>query len=258
MSLFAGLSNEGLEQTEDRVGGGFKALETNIYTGKLKAAYAGASAGGARSVTLIFNHGGSSEYRETVYITNKAGQNWFHPKDKDGKRDTSKKVPLPGFTIIDDLCLIITGKPLSEQDAEEKVFNVYDADAKKELPKAVPMLIDLLDSEVSFAIQKSLENKSELVGNDYVATADERETNNIVKVFHTESRMTVVEAREGKTEPEFWDAWLSRNEGKTQDKRTIKDGAGGSAGAPKRAGAAGGAPAAGGGTERKSLFGNKK
>lgn len=24
MSLFAGLSNEGLEQTEDRVGGGFK------------------------------------------------------------------------------------------------------------------------------------------------------------------------------------------------------------------------------------------
>ena len=120
------------------------------------------------------------------------------------------------------------------------------------------MLVDLLDAEVSFAIQKSLENKSELVGNDYVATADERETNNIVKVIHTESRMTVVEAREGKTEPEFWDAWLSRNEGKTQDKRTIKDGAGGSAGAPKRAGAAGGAPAAGGGTERKSLFGNKK
>ncbi len=257
MGLFSKLSSEGMEQTEDRVGGGFKALETAIYTGTLKAVYAGKSSGGAESITLIFNHSGG-EYRETVYITSKAGLNYYHPKDKSGKRDTTKKVPLPGFTIIDDICLVLTGEPLCEQATEEKIFNVYDADAKKELPKAVQMLVDVMDKEISFAIEKSLENKNELQGNDYVPTADTRETNNIVKVIHTESQMTVVEAREGKSAPEFWDAWLAANEGKVRDKRTIKDGAG-AQGAPKRAGAGTGtAPTGGEKTERKSLFGNKK
>lgn len=249
MSLFGNLKSDGLEQTQDRLGGGYQPKETDIYTGKIKALYAGKSAGGAQSVSLILSLADGSEYRETFWITNKKGENFFLNKD-----DKTKKVPLPGFTIVDDLCLVTTGKPLSEQDTEEKTIKLYDSEAKKELPKAVPMLVEALGLEVSLGIVKVLENKNEKQGDEYVPTAETREVNATDKVFHTETRMTVVEAREGAEVAKFWDSWLERNKGNTRDKRTIKDGQAGTAGAPKAAGASAAAPAAGG-APRKSLFG---
>lgn len=249
MSLFGNLKSDGLEQTQDRLGGGYQPKETDIYTGKIKALYAGKSAGGAQSVSLILSLADGSEYRETFWITNKKGENFFLNKD-----DKTKKVPLPGFTIVDDLCLVTTGKPLSEQDTEEKTIKLYDSEAKKELPKAVPMLVEALGLEVSLGIVKVLENKNEKQGDEYVPTAETREVNATDKVFHTETRMTVVEAREGAEVAKFWDSWLERNKGNTRDKRTIKDGQAGTAGAPKAAGASAAAPAASG-APRKSLFG---
>ena len=249
MSLFGNLKSDGLEQTQDRLGGGYQPKETDIYTGKIKALYAGKSPGGAQSVSLILSLADGSEYRETFWITNKKGENFFLNKD-----DKTKKVPLPGFTIVDDLCLVTTGKPLAEQDTEEKTIKLYDSEAKKELPKAVPMLVEALGLEVSLGIVKVLENKNEKQGDEYVPTTETRELNTTDKVFHTETRMTVVEAREGAEVAKFWDSWLERNKGNTRDKRTIKDGQAGTAGAPKAAGASAAAPAAGG-APRKSLFG---
>ena len=250
MSLFGNLKSDGLEQTQDRLGGGYQPKETDIYTGKIKALYAGKSAGGAQSVSLILSLADGSEYRETFWITNKKGENFFL-----NKADKTKTVPLPGFTIVDDLCLVTTGKPLAEQDTEEKTIKLYDSEAKKELPKAVPMLVEALGLEVSLGIVKVLENKNEKQGDEYVPTAETRELNATDKVFHTETRMTVVEAREGAEVAKFWDSWLERNKGNTRDKRTIKDGQAGTAGAPKAAGASAAAAPAAGGAPRKSLFG---
>lgn len=259
MSLFGNLKSEGLEEAEDRLGGGFGARETDIYSGIVKAAYAGKSARGAQYIGLIVDINGT-EYRETVYITNAKGDNWYPAKDKDGK-PTGKKAPLPGFTLIDDICVITTGKPLAEQDTEDKVIKLYDADAKKELPKSVPMLIEVVGQPISLAITKTLENKNVKEGDAYVPTAEVREVNNTEKAFDTESRMTVVEAKNEATEPAFWDAWVQKNKGKTRDKRSIKEGEAGTAGAPKAAGgssrAAGAPPAAASAAPRKSLFGKK-
>ena len=247
MSIFGNLTNEGLEETTDRLGG-FQIRTTDIYPATIKAAYAGQSAGGARNVTIVAELP-DGEYSETIYVTNKKGENWFP-----NQNDKSKKVPLPGFTTIDDICLVTTGKPLAEQETEEKTIKLYDSEAKKELPKAVPMLVEALGLEVSLGIVKVLENKNEKQGDEYVPTAETRELNATDKVFHTETRMTVVEAREGAEVAKFWDSWLERNKGNTRDKRTIKDGQAGTAGAPKAAGASAAAPAAGG-APRKSLFG---
>lgn len=250
MSLFKNLTNQGLEETQDRLGGG-GAVESDIYTGKIKLAYAGASARGAQFVGLVVALAGGKEYRETVYITNAKGENFFL-----NKQDNSKKVPLPGFTIIDDICLCTTGAPLADQDTEEKTIKVYDFDAKAEVPKAAQVLVGLLDQEVSLAIQKVLEDKTKNDGNgNYVPTGETREVNTIVKVFNTAEKMTTVEARNGQ-DATFWDAWLEKNKGKVYDK-TSKDAAaqGGNTGAPRAAGAApqaAGAPAA-----KKSLFGKK-
>ena len=243
-ALFGNLKSDGLEESQDRLGG-FRPLETDIYTGKIKALYAGKSDGGAASLTLIADFGGT-EFRETYWVTNKKGENFFLNKD-----DKTKKVPLPGFTTADDICLITTGKPLCEQAWEEKTVKVYDSEAKKELPKGVDMLVAAIGQPISLGILKVLENKNEKVGDEYVPTAETREINVTDKVYHPEQKLTVAEARQGQTEAKFWDSWLERNKGQTRDKRTIKDGAaGGARTTPPKPGEAAAAP-------RKSLFGPK-
>lgn len=243
-ALFGALTTDGLEETTDRLGG-YQPLDTDIYTGPIKAAYAGQSDGGARNVSVIVELGGR-EYRETLWITNKKGENFFL-----NKNDKTKKVPLPGFTVVDDLCLVTSGKPLAEQTTEEKVVMVYDREAGQEIPKTVPMLVDLIGQTASFGIVRQLENKNEKSGDEYVPVADTREVNFIDKVFHTETKMTVVEARQGADSATFHDSWLERNKGQTRDKRTIKDGEGGNTGRPT---ASRSAPQPGAQPKGKSLF----
>lgn len=243
-AIFGSLSTEGLEEAQDRLGG-FAPLDTDIYTGVIKMAYAGQSTGGARNVSLVVDFEGR-EYRETVYVTNRKGENFYlNPQDK------SKKVSLPGFLTIEHLCIVTTGKPLNEQQAEEKVVKIYDPEARQELPTSVMMLTGLLGQTASFGIVKQLENKSDKVGDEYIPNAETRDTNVIDKIFHTETKLTVPEATKGVEEAVFWDAWVDKNKGVTRDKRTIKDGEAGQAGRP---GAARSAPQASGGAPKKSLF----
>ena len=249
-NLFGGLTNDGLEETQDRLGGGFAAKESGVYTGKLKAFYAGESTKGAKSITVILAGGdfGDTEYRETVYITNRKGENFYlNPNDK------SKKVPLPGFSTIDDMCLATIGKPLAEIQFEDKVMNIWDPEQRKELPKSVPMAVELLSQEISVGIIKTKEPQTEKDSQDnYVPKADGsiRETNNIDKVFNTATKMTVAEARGGATEAQFWDKWAEKNNGVTRDKTT---GQNGNAGRPAGAAPAGGNTA--NAAPRTSLFG---
>lgn len=247
--MFGNMTTDGLEKQEDRLGGGYQPLETDIYTGVIKAAYVGKSQNGAMNITLIAQLG-DREYRETVYISNRNGENFFISKDK-------KKVALPGFTIINDLCLILTGEPLSAQQTEEKTVNVYDYDAKKELPTKVDMLTGLLNEEISLAIQcqtVDVNKKNDTTG-EYEPSGETRDENVIAKVLHTETKMTVVEAVNGAEAATFWDAWLERNKGKTYDRSTGKAAGGNTGGRPVQRPAAGsgtGASSAG-----KSLFPKK-
>jgi hypothetical protein len=246
MGIFGNLTNEGLEDAQDRLGG-FAPLDTDAYDTKIKLAYAMQSQGGAHGVVLIGDVGGR-EYRETLWVTNRKGENFFLNRD-----DKTKKVPLPGFTVVDDICLATTEKPLAEQETEEKVVNIWDADAKKELPKSVPVLTGLIGQTVTLGIVNQLVNKNEKDGaGEYQPTAETRNENVIEKVFHTPTKMTMVEARNGKTEGAFFQTWVDRNKGQVRDRRTIKDGSdAGSSGRP------GGAPqsGAGAGAPKKSLFG---
>ena len=248
MSIFGNLTNEGLEETTDRLGG-FQIRATDIYPATIKAAYAGQSDGGARNVTIVVELP-DGEYSETIYVTNKKGENWFL-----NQNDKSKKVPLPGFTTIDDICLVTTGKPLAEQDSEEKVVKIYDFNERKELPKAVPMLVDLIGQTLFLGIVHQTvdkNQKNESTG-EYEPTGETRDENVIEKVFHDPTKMTVVEARQGATEPVFFEKWLSKNKGIVRNKAKGANGKGlGVAGRP-----GGGAPQSGNGGQKKtsSLFG---
>jgi hypothetical protein len=256
MSVFGNLKNDGLEETQDRLGG-FNVRDTDAYEATIKVAYAGQSQGGARNVTLVLLLA-DGEYNETIYVTNKAGENWFL-----NKQDNSKKVPLPGFTTIDDICLVTTGKPLSEQKTEEKVVKVYDYDERKELPKSVPVLTELTGQKVVLGIVKQTVDKN--VKNDstgeYEPSGETRDENTIEKVFHHPSLVTVVEAREAQksgkdAEPVFHGKWVEKNKGVARNKTKGASGNGGQSGRP-----GGGAPqagnAGGGAKKTNSLFGGK-
>ncbi|MNO13148.1 hypothetical protein D3C76_27740 [compost metagenome] len=262
MSLFGNLKSDGLEKTQDRLGGGFQPLDTDIYDVTIKALYAGKSPNGAHSISIIGTLPDGKEYRETIWITNRKGENWFL-----NKQDQSKKVPMPGFTIVDDLFQIVLGQSLSEVTFEERTLNLWDFDAGKELPKAVNCAVEAHGQVVKLGIWKKLEdvNKKNEATGEYEPSGETKEVNAIDKVYHPDLLLTVVEAREAEAkgvEPvaSFHQKWLDKNKGQIRDDRKNKSGAaqsGVKSGPPK---AGGSAPAAGGeaGTARKSLFANKK
>lgn len=247
MAMFNKLSTDGLEESQDTLGGGSFIVPSGVYAAKIKVAYAAPATSGAMGIVINAVLEGGKEFRETVYITNKKGENFFL-----NKQDPSKKVPLPGFTTVDDLCLICTGAPLSEAETEEKIVNVWDPEERKELPKAVQVLTGLVGADVLLGIIHKVENKSTKQGNEYVPINEKREFNTIDKVFHPEHEITVAEARSGVDKPTFINAWKERNEGKTQDKfKEVTDT--GRASAPRGAAPqAGSAPA-----PRTSLFAKK-
>lgn len=255
MSLFKKFANNAakLEETKDSVGGGFSVLDSNIYKGSVKLAFLDVWGSGAHYVDLTLTVDGK-DYNEKITITNKQGENFY---EKNGKN-----YPLPGFVTIDDLCLVTIGKGLADMDdeTEERTVKVYDRDAQAELPKAKQVLVGLLGKPVAVAIQKAVETKMEKDsdGKYTVPTAETRETNSIEKVFEVESMMTTVEARAEKTEGEFHQVWLDKNQGKVRDK-TSKAAVGGKPMAAKAGASAASAPQAGAAAAgaRKPLFGNK-
>lgn len=254
--LFGDLtSTENLEETKDTVGGGgFDAVPSDVYDAEILVAYAGQSnSSPARNVTLHLKCDGK-EVRETIYITNRKGENFYLDKD-----DDKKKMPLPGFETIDDICLLITGESLLDQDTETKTVNVYNFDEKKEIPTPVECLTALHEQTIKLGILRKVSNyeKKGPSGN-YEPQANEdgtpktRTQNEIDKVFHPETGRTVNEYRQEIETAEFLEVWSKRNVGK--DRNSVKPIGGGAGGAGS--GKPGGGGSAGSdGAPRKKLFG---
>lgn len=215
MALFAELDTNGVERSEDTLSGGFNLLDSDIYEAKIKAAYGGASQGGALNVTVVCDIKGQ-EYSETIYIT---GRNKLPYFEKNGKRRF-----IPGYNIVNSICKIATGKGLTELDSEDKSLLVYDPIEKKRKPTEVPVLTDLSGKIICLGILKELRNKA--VQDDqgqYVDTPETREDNRINAVFDADTHRTLNEIEDSK-EAVFWDKWLEKNKGITVDRRTLKEG----------------------------------
>lgn len=240
MSLFGNVDTKGMEEAVDTVGGGSYLKESGIYKAEVVVAYVTQSDAGAQAVNLELKLEDGSGYRETIYVTSRAGNAYY---ERDGK-----KFPLPGFTRINDMCLIATGEEMTAQNHEVKTLALYDFESKKEIPREVPVLVDLSGQEIAVAIQKIRENKSEKgKDNKYHPINEAREKNEINTVFHPETKQTVREALDER-DAAFWDTWAEKNTGVTRD--NFKEVAGGNSSAGTASTSS--APA------RKSLFAAKK
>lgn len=238
--LFAGLSSKGLEEAEDRLGGGRRIFDTDVYENvDVKLAYAGASPGGAKYVSLVFLIDGA-EYEETIYITNSKGENFF---ERDGK-----KQQMPGFVTINELCLTATGSELEDQDTEERQIEVWSYEEKKNVRQARAVLTDLTGAKATIALRKATEPKTRKTDRMkdgkpvYEDTDEDRTINEIVKCFHPETRASVSEIKRAQKddkaiEAKFIEDWTEKYRGTVYNKRKGGGSSKGSTdGAPKSSG----------------------
>lgn len=230
--------------------GGRQLFDTNVYSGKVTMAYGKKSDGGALALALTFKFDDGKEFSKDVYMTNKQGQNFY---ERDGEKHY-----LPGFNLINSLCLLTTGKEISALPTETKSVKVYSKEASAEVPTQVPVVTDLLGQDIKIAIERIIDDKTEKTDAGYVPTGDTIEVNEIAKFFCARegfegmTQTEVKAARDGNKPTELhMDKWIAKNKGQVRNKAKGAA-AGGNAGKPS----AGGAPSAAQKKPTTSLFGD--
>ncbi|WAW11616.1 ssDNA binding protein [Acinetobacter phage nACB1] len=189
-----------------------RTLDTGAYSGTLGMVFVGQAQSGARNVTVHVNLDNGKKLTETVYITNKTGQNTY---EKDGKH-----FHLPGFQLINNLAVMTTGKGLFDlaADVETRSVKLYDFTAKAEVLQDVQAVIPMIGQRVLLAVQeeeKEKQKKNDATGN-YEGTGEFTLINSIVKCFDPETTQSAVEKANGQ-EAAALEAWLKTNKGKVKE-----------------------------------------
>lgn len=242
MGLFDKLKNTDVkvEDAKDVLGGGGP-LDTDVYDATIKLAYVDYSRGGAMSVNFDFETSDGRKLRSQQWVTSgdaKGNKNYY--VDRNGKNQH-----LPGYTLVNDVCMLTVEQALEDCDPEEKTISLYDFAAGKEMPQIKMVLTELLGQKVSLAVEKQIVDKNiQNDAGDWVPGGETREQNEVVKAFHEEYGVTVGEAKMGLKEADFRDRWADKNRGNVRNKSKVgKDGA------------KSGAPAAAAAKPATSLFG---
>lgn len=224
MNIFSNMKTDGLEDQGDFIPTSGP-LDTDVYDAVVKLLYAGKSAtSDAQNVTVHFDVNGS-EVRETIYVTNKQGENFYLDK-----RNDNKKTILPGYSMVDQLCYMATGQGLADQTMEKKTVKIYDFKERQEVLKEVDMLTSVLGKKVKIALLNQVEDKNAKNSEGkYVPTGDTYTINVLDKVFHYDSDRTYTEVKQGMEEAKFMPQWIEKNKGKVRNKAK---GAKGTAGKP--------------------------
>ena len=206
--------SEEVQDSGDTLGMSFSVLDSDIYDMTVDMAYIDSSTGGAMSLNLILVN---SKYtlKHTLWMTSgesKGCKNYYLTKD-------NKKQYLPGFILADDLSMMTTNTPISDQKPEEKMIKVYNPELKKEVPTAKQVLITMLDKPIKVAVLKQVVDKQTKNSEGrYENTGETREVNEIDKFFHAATGLTVTEAKAGMEKGEFIDQWLEKNKGNTRNR----------------------------------------
>lgn len=204
---------QGVEEQQDRLGGQYT-VDSGLYDATIKLAYiTNSQSSKAKCVVTVLDLNGF-ELTTRTWVTNSQGKPTYEKNNK--------KFTLPGYELINDMCLMSTGIGLAEQTIEDKTIKVYDPNEQKEVDKNMPVITSVLGKPVTVAVLKVIENKQKK-GNDgkYHDINEKREINEIDKFFHTETKMTTVEVMKKTQIAEadlFYTKWGEKNSGKTRDK----------------------------------------
>lgn len=232
MNSFANLSTDpSIAQEKDVIGGG-GVVDSDTYKSTVTLAYLEKSKGGALGVNLRLKTESGREIRQVTWVTSgdkKGNVNYY---EKDGEKHY-----LPGFLLMNSLCLLTCGKELQEvaQAAENKLVKVYNYETKTEVPTEVPVLVDLLNKEIIAGVIKQIVDKNVKTDDGaYVPSGETREENEIDKFFRARDEMTTAEILAKAEKASFIHTWREKWKGQVRDKSTKGAGV---AGAPVAAAA---------------------
>jgi hypothetical protein len=228
MDLFNVEADVEVQEEKDTLGG-FKIYESGLVGFTIKTAFLDDYAGGSKNITVVLEDadGGTYTEKECVWSAKTKGPFYIDKK-------TGKKKELIGFSKMNSLSKLLTGKDLNGSEFETKVHELYSKEAQGKVHTPRPTLVDWAGLEVTVGMMKKLENKQTKSGDTYVDTAEVRETNYVDKWFDAEKR-TLTEKM--KDQPaEFIEQWEKANTGRVIDKvnKSVKAGpvGGGATAAP--------------------------
>jgi hypothetical protein len=194
----------GVVVEDERDVSGYAPLPSGVYRGVMQFAYLDQSTSGAISVTVLVKVD-NRVVSQTIYISNKEGKYTYKSKT-DGKEQ-----PLPGYSQVDAILHAVTGKGIASQDIEEKVINIYDYTARKEIPAKRKVFVDTINKPVAVGIQHISEERTTKDSSYTVGDGTYRDFNEFNKWFDPETGLTNTEAKAGATEPKFLATWKENN-----------------------------------------------
>lgn len=214
MSIFSKFATDAsIQLDEDSLGKSkFGPWDSGAYDTIIDMAYVEESKGGAVGVNMTFKTQEGKELKQTIYVTTgkeKGQTNYYMAKD-------GTKRYLPGFTVMNDICLLATAEELSDLETETKMVTVYDYTTRKDIPMKKEVLVGLIGKEVTLGVTKVIEDK-------FNSPGETRVVNNINKVFRTTDQMTTNEIRAQEENATFYAAWVEKNTGIVVDKSTGGD-----------------------------------
>lgn len=195
-----------IQEGEERIGGGWSADESHVKLYGIETAFITKSTGGATAVNLHVATKEGDKRQFTIYISNKKGETFYVDKK------TSRKVMLPGYQLVNNICLAATGHGFQEvfKAAKMKTIELYDRESRKEIPQEVKTLVALHKKGLKLGIIKTISNGYK----NGKPTNDKREGNEIHMVFRKEDNKTPKEHADGVESAAYakWqEYWIGRD-----------------------------------------------
>ena len=222
--------HDDIKMKETSLGGGSFLWDSGVYKTIVDMAYFDQSKGGAHSLNVTLLNEDGKKLKQTIWFTNRKEE--VHYVNQKGEKDY-----LPGYTLANNLSLIITGSDVNEafEASEKKMVNVYDFNEKKEKPTEKSVATSLLGKQIKAAVLKQTVNKRVNDGSGtYVDSAETRDENQLKEFYFPDSDLTVVEKAKDATEALMMPKWAERNTGKTLNR--VKEVTGSTSAAAKPAG----------------------
>ena len=222
--------HDDIKLKETSLGGGSYLWDSGVYKTIVDMAYFDQSKGGAHSLNVTLLGEDGKKLKQTIWFTNRKEE--VHFVNQKGEKDY-----LPGYTLVNNLALIITGEDINEDfdKSEKKMVNVYDFNEKKEKPTEKSVATSLLGKQIKAAVLKQTVNKRVNDGSGtYVDSAETRDENQLKEFYFPDSDLTVVEKAKDATEALMMPKWEERNTGKTLNR--VKEVTGSTSAAAKPAG----------------------
>ena len=208
--------NENANETTERdvlPGGRTRVQESDVYDVRIDQAYMYEATSGSMQFVVEFvempTESFSHKERYTITSGRLKGQKSTYERD-------GKEVPLPSFTKATNLCKLVTGKPITAIDFEKKYVPIYNPETQKQEPTEMDVPMELIGKQLKIGLLKVRENKPVLVNKKWTDGPDEREVNEVEKVFDADGK-TLSEQQAG-TQAAFIERWKAKRQGKLEDR----------------------------------------